>query len=70
MVSPSLPLLLSSSQWDVFTIRFYSRGIPFPGLTAGRSDRPSVRPCIVSGCAGEEERLSSGEKVRIKAFLT
>ena len=43
---------------------------PSPGLTAGRIDRPSVRPCIVSGRVGEEERLSSGEKTRIKAFLT
>ena len=43
---------------------------PSPGLTAGRTDRPSVRPCIVSGRVGEEERLSSGEKTRIKAFLT
>ena len=43
---------------------------PSPVLTAGRTDRPSVRPCIVSGRVGEEERLSSGEKTRIKAFLT
>ena len=43
---------------------------PSPGLTAGRTDRPSVSPCIVSGRVGEEERLSSGEKARIKAFLT
>ena len=43
---------------------------PSPGLTAGRTDRPLVRPCIVFGRVGEEERLSSGEKTRIKAFLT
>ena len=43
---------------------------PSPGLTAGRTDRPLVRPCIVSGPVGEEERLSSGEKTRIKVFLT
>ena len=30
--------LVSPWQWDVFTIRFYSRGIPLPGLTAGRTD--------------------------------
>ena len=35
---------------------------PSPGLTAGRTDRPFVRPCIVSGRVGEEQRLSSGEK--------
>ena len=28
---------------------------PSPGLTAGRTDRPLVRPCIVSGRVGEEE---------------
>ena len=43
---------------------------PSPGVTAGRTDRPSVRPCIVSGRVGEEERPSSGEKAPIKAFLT
>ena len=42
---------------------------PPPGLTAGRTDRPSVRPCIVSGRVGEEERLSSAKKNRKKAFL-
>ena len=26
---------------------------PSPGLTAGRTDRPFVRPCIVSGRVGE-----------------
>ena len=29
------------SQWDVFTIRFYSRGIPFPGSHCG-ANRPSL----------------------------
>ena len=43
---------------------------PSLGLTAGRTDRPSVRLCIVSGRVGEEERLSSGVKARIKPFLT
>ena len=38
------------------------------GLTAGQKDRPSVRLCIVSGRVGDEERLSSGKKARIKAF--
>ena len=42
---------------------------PSSGVTAGRTDRPPVRPCIVSGRVGEEERPSSGEKARIKAFL-
>ena len=44
--------------------------IPFPGLTAGRTDRRLVQPCRVSGRVGEEERLSSGDKPRIRAFLT
>ena len=43
---------------------------PSPSLTAGRTDRRSVQPCIVSDRVGEEERLSSGEKTRIRAFLT
>ena len=43
---------------------------PSPGLTAGRTDRRLVQPCIVSSRVGEEERLSSGNKTRLKAFLT
>ena len=43
---------------------------PSPGLTVGRTDRRLAQLCIVSGCVGEEESLSSGEETRIKAFLT
>ena len=64
-------------QWDDFLFNgTYSRygflvgEFPSPGLAAGRTDRPLVRLCIVSGRVGEEERLFSGEKTRIKAFLT
>ena len=49
----------------------YSRGIPFPGSHCGEN-RPSLSSAvhIVSGRVGEDERLSSGEKTRMKAFLT
>ena len=43
---------------------------PSPGPTAGRTDRRLVQWCIVSDLVGEEERLSSGEKTPIRAFLT
>ena len=41
---------------------------PSPGLTAGRTDRPSVRPCIVSGRVGEEERFFLGRNSSNKSI--
>ena len=40
-------------EWDVFTIRFYSRGIPFPGSHCG-ANRPSLSQAVHSfrSCRG------------------
>ena len=51
----SFPTKLSVllSQWDVFTIRFYSRGNPFPGCHCG-ANRPSLSKAVHSfrSCRG------------------
>ena len=41
------------TKWDVFTIRFYSRGIPFPGCHCG-ANRPSLSLAVHSfrSCRG------------------
>ena len=53
-----MPILISTN--GGFTIRFYSGGIPFPGLTAGRIDRrfnnSAVHTCTSSFRVGEERR--------------
>ena len=49
-----LPLVTRDAmQWDVFTVRFYSRGIPFPGSHCG-ANRPSVSSAVHSfqSCRG------------------
>ena len=55
-------LVVLQSRSGASGCQFYSRGIPYPGLTAGRRDRRLVQRCTVSDRVREEKRLSSGEK--------
>ena len=64
---------LELSEWDIIMIRSQSRGTPFSWSHFGAnrlSLSSAVTACIFFDRVGKGERLSSGEKTRIRAFLT
>ena len=61
--------MLDVTEWDVFTVRFYSRGIPFPGSHCG-ANRPSVRSAVHSfqSCRGRRVSFLGQKKNSSKSI--
>ena len=56
-------------EWDVFTVRFYSRGIPFPGSHCG-ANRPSESSAVHSfqSCRGRRASFLGQKKNSSKSI--